>query len=692
MQFIIADTFTTSLRRLTSQERSAVSATVFELRDNPSHPSFKYHSLDKGKDKRFHSVRINDDIRLIVHKTEESLLVCYVGHHDDAYRWGEKRKLETHPTTGAAQIIEVRETVVEVPFYINVPVERKKTPLFSHVPDERLMMFGVPNEWIGHVREVRDEESLLELVDHLPGEASDALLSIYDGRMPPLPELVPEVTNPFEHPDAKRRFSLITDSDELKVALEYPWEQWIVFLHPTQRQFVDKDFNGPARVTGSAGTGKTVVALHRAVHLARRDRDSRILLATFSDALAAILKQKLRILVSSEPRLAERIEVHSMKNLGRRFYELRFNKPELLTEEGLAELISAGMEEVPENRLPLRFLVAEWNQVVDAQQVCNLDEYLTAPRLGRRTGLSAKQRTMIWPIFQHVIDGMAERGLVTDAVIFRKLTEEYGKAGQSPFEYTIVDEAQDINPSQLRFLAAISGKTPNGLFFAGDVGQRIFQIPFSWLSLGVDVRGRSKGLKINYRTSHQIRSRADKLLGAELADYDGIKDERRGTVSVFSGPPPVVKTYDDAEGECIAVADWVRNLLSEGIEPHEIAVVVRSTRQLERAKAVMEVLGAEFQILDENLEVSRSKIALGTMHLTKGLEFRAVAVMACDYDVIPLQERIESITDDLELREVYDTERHLLYVACTRARDQLMITAAGDPSEFLDDLGMTGPN
>jgi mRNA-degrading endonuclease RelE of RelBE toxin-antitoxin system len=686
MQFIIADSFTTSLRKLTPQERAAVSATVFELQANPAHPSFKYHSLDKGKDKRFHSVRVNDDLRLIVHRTDESFLVCYVGHHDDAYRWGENRKLQTHPVTGAAQIVEVRETVVEIPVYVEVEVKREKRPLFKHVSDEKLLRFGVPPEWLDDVRNLYDEESLLKLVDHLPSEASDALLSMYDGVMPSEPVVVEEVSNPFEHPDAKRRFSLMTDSEELKTALEYPWDQWIVFLHPAQRQFVDKDFNGPARVTGSAGTGKTVVAMHRAVHLARRDETARILLATFSDTLAVILKQKLRILVASEPKLAERIEIHAMKSLGRRFYELRFNKPQLIGDELVSQLIEEGMALAPESKLNARFLTAEWNQVVDAQQVLSCDEYLNAPRIGRRTGLNAKQRTLIWPIFQHVLDQMTERGLVTDAGIFRRLTEEYHKTSQSPFEHTIIDEAQDINPSQLRFLAAINGKTPNGLFFAGDVGQRIFQIPFSWLSLGVDVRGRSKGLKINYRTSHQIRSRADRLLGAEVADYDGIFDERKGTVSVFNGPQPMIQVFDNEDDECIAVADWVRNLLTEGFEPHEISVVVRSKAQVPRAEEVMKILDAEYQILDDRLEVSRKKMSVGTMHMTKGLEFRAVAVMACDYDVIPLQERVESITDDLELREVYDTERHLLYVACTRARDQLLVTAAGDPSEFLDDL------
>lgn len=688
MNFIIADTFQSSLSKLTAAEQSATKVAVYDLQANPAHPSHRLHKLDRANDKCFHSISVNMDIRVIVHKSQSSFLVCYVAHHDDAYRWAERRKLETHPTTGAAQLVEVREKVIEVPVYreVDVPVERK--PIFERYSDERILGYGVPPEWLADVRNVRDEDGLLSLVEHLPSEAADALLTIFDGGVPTVAAPDVEVSDPFQHPDAQKRFRLMTDSEDLKMALDFPWEQWTVFLHPTQRELVEKEYGGPARVTGSAGTGKTIVALHRAVHLAKQDSSARILLATFSDSLAAVLRHKLRILISSSPRLGERIEVHSMRNLGRRFYELKFSKPNVLTEDALVEIMTAAAEAVPENRMPLRFLLAEWHQVVDAQQLHTLEDYLNAPRIGRRTALPARQREVIWPIYRHLLDEMARRNLVTDAEIFRVLTEEYDRQGHPPFEYTVVDEAQDINPSQLRFLAAMCGNRKDGLFFAGDIGQRIFQIPFSWLSLGVDIRGRSRGLKINYRTSHQIRAQADRLLASEIADYDGVTDTRRGTVSVFSGPAPEVKVFDSPEDETVAVAEWVARLRSEGFEPHEIAVIVRSAEQLDRAKSVMETADIEYQVLDDNLEVSGSRAAVGTMHMAKGLEFRAVAVMGCDFDVIPSQSRVENISDETELAEVYDTERHLLYVACTRARDQLLVTAAGDPSEFLDDLGI----
>jgi len=239
----------------------------------------------------------------------------------------------------------------------------------------------------------------------------------------------------------------------------------------------------------------------------------------------------------------------------------------------------------------------------------------------------------------------------------------------------------------LRFVAALGADRPNGLFFAGDLGQRIFQQPFSWLALGIDVRGRSRTLRVNYRTSHQIRTQADRLLGPEVMDVDGNVEERAGTISVFNGPVPVIKVLETVEDERAAVAEWLAALGKDSLSPHEIAVFVRSPGELKRAHAAVSQAGLPSTTLDEKVEIESGHVAISTMHLAKGLEFRAVVVMACDDEIIPLQERIETVTDEADLEDVYNTERHLLYVACTRARDHLLVTSVAPASEFLDDLG-----
>jgi len=690
MEFRIADTFIDSLARLADQDQKAVKTTAFDLQMDPTHPGMQLHDLERARDPNFRSVRVSRDLRLIVHQSKASLLLCYVGHHDDAYRWAERRKLETHPMTGAAQLVEIRETVREISIPTYVVEQQLASPkplLFADVTDDDLLGYGVPLEWLEDVRQA-DEDTVLDLADHLPGEAAEALLALATGGTPRVALPIAPGADPFDHPDAQRRFRVMQDVEELTLALEYPWEKWTVFLHPEQRKVVEYDFDGPARVSGSAGTGKTIVALHRAVHLARSNPEARVLLTTFSDTLANALKAKLRRLISSEPRLGERIEVYAINAIGERLYGLTFGQPQIATQDLTRELLAQAAAEVGEHGFSLHFLMTEWSQVVDAWQLGSWEAYRDVLRLGRKTRLPESRRVVLWSIFERVRSGMKPRGLVTHAEMFSQLASQFQGRTSSPFDFVVVDEAQDITVAQLRFLAALAADRPNGLFFAGDLGQRIFQQPFSWLALGVDVRGRSHTLRINYRTSHQIRTQADRLLGSELSDVDGITDQRRGTISVFNGPQPSILVLDTQEEEIEAVSQWVSDRMREGMEAHEIGVFVRSTAEISRARAAIEAAGVPYKTLDEDVETTSGNVSLCTMHLAKGLEFRAVAVMACDDEVIPLQERIETVPDDSELEEVYNTERHLLYVACTRARDHLLVTGVHPASEFLDDLMM----
>jgi superfamily I DNA/RNA helicase/mRNA-degrading endonuclease RelE of RelBE toxin-antitoxin system len=692
MEFRIADTFTDSLARLRGDEQKAVKTAAFDMQLNPASPGLSFHRLDKAKDKNFWSVRVDSDIRLIVHKTSASFLLCYVDHHDKAYAWAERRKLETHPRTGAAQWVEIRERVEEIaiPVYVEVAQPKPaKLPIYAHLTDEVLLSYGVPAEWLADVRQAT-EDTILKLSDHLPSEAAEALLELATGGKPQVPQPVPVGANPFTHPDALRRFRVMNDVEELERALTYPWDKWTIFLHPAQRQWVERDYTGPARVSGSAGTGKTIVALHRAVFLARANPESRVLLTTFSGTLANALRTKLRRLISNEPRLAERLEVHAMDAIGERLYEQHFGRPKVASPDIVRQFVIAESAVVADQKLSPSFLLAEWEELVDAWQLHSWEAYRDVKRLGRKTRLKESQRARLWVVLDGVRTRLRKEGFITRAEMFSRLAEQLGNRKHLPFDFIVVDEAQDVNVAQLRLLAALGGDRANGLFFAGDLGQRIFQQPFSWKSLGVDIRGRARTLHINYRTSHQIRMQADRLLGLQVADVDGNVEERRGTISVFNGPAPAVRTFGSREEENEAVASWLKERSSEGVMPHEFGVFVRSDAELDRASAAVGKTGLPSKRLDDQVETTSGKIAVGTMHLAKGLEFRAVVVMACDDEIIPLQSRIETLADDSDLEEVYNTERHLLYVACTRARDHLLVTSVQPASEFLDDLQLSG--
>ncbi len=687
MDFRIADTFTASLARLTGEEQKAAKTTAFDLQLDPSSPGMSFHKLDRARDRNFWSIRVSRDIRLIVHKTAGSLLLCYVGHHNDAYAWAERRKLETHPATGAAQLVEIRERVQEivVPAYVQAEKPAEQKPLlFTQVTDEELLAYGVPADWLADVR-AATEDTLFAVAEHLPQEAAEALLDLATGTRP-RPVLIESApADPFEHPDARRRFRVIENVEELERALDFPWDKWSVFLHPAQQQLIERIFNGPARVSGGAGTGKTVVALHRAVSLARRHPEARVLLTTYSDVLANALRRRLGALAGNEPRLRERIEVAALNAVAQRIHLAVSGRVTITDDATIRGMVAEAANAEPDFKFSLGFLHTEWDDVVDAWQLDTWEAYRDVDRLGRKTRLPERHRALLWKVFARVREALGARRLVTMSDLYSRLAESIAASGKAPFDFVVVDESQDLTVAQLRFLATFGTSEPDRLFFAGDLGQRIFQTPFSWKSLGVDIRGRSLTLRVNYRTSHQIREQADRLLGETTRDVDGI-EEQRGSISVFNGPPPEIRVFETEADETAGVAAWLADRAGEGLRSSELAVFVRSEGQLMRARAAAAKAGLTSKALDDGVDSRGADVSIGTMHLAKGMEFRGVAVMACDDEILPLQSRIESVTDDSDLEEVYVTERQLLYVACTRARDRLLVTAAGPASEFIDDL------
>ena len=692
MRFRIADSFTRALGKLNGREQSAVKITVFDLQQDPSAPGLRFHRIDRSRDPNFWSVRASRDIRVIVHRSAGSFLVCYAGHHDDAYGWAERRRIETHPRTGAAQIVEVRERVEEIavrgepqPAATDTPAPLVP-PLFSRLSKDDLLGVGVPEDWVDDVRNA-SEDRFFDLADHIPAEAAEALLDYAATGLLRNPGAAAPGAGPFDHPDAQRRFRVLDDVEELERALAFPWDRWTVFLHPFQRRAVNRQFSGPARVSGSAGTGKTVVALHRTAAVLKKDSRARVLLTTFDTPLASALEHKLRMLTAQDGANPPNVTVLPFEGVARDLFTLAFGyAPRTASAEQVKQALEAAAKDCGSGEFTIRFLVSEWTNVVDAWQIDTLDAYAQVPRPGRSNRMGAKQRQRAWPVFAQTRELLQAKGLTTRSGIFARVSAHYAGQDRKPFSHIVVDEAQDLGVPELRMLAAIADRAPDALFFAGDLGQRIFREPFSWKTLGVDIRGRSHTLKVNYRTSHQIRKAADGLLPPLMRDVDGNEEDRSGTVSVFNGPAPDIRIFKNGDAETEALARWIKEAVEDGIEPGAVGVFVRSTEQLPRARAVVRKAGHTPLELSARVEERAGRICIGTMHLAKGLEFRAVIVMACDDDVLPLQGRIETAADEAELDDVYETERRLFYVACTRARDRLLVSGVEPASEFFADL------
>ncbi|WP_240319043.1 type II toxin-antitoxin system RelE/ParE family toxin [Acidibrevibacterium fodinaquatile] len=251
--FRIADSFTDALARLPAQDQKAVKNSAFDLQLDPSAPGLQFHRIEKSKDPHFWSIRVNRDLRIIVHKTAESLLLAYVDHHDKAYAWAERRRIEAHPRTGAVQIVEVRERVERAAPDLFIPARvpepapsapSPEPPLFAHLAADDLLAVGVPEDWLAAVQ-AATESRFFDLAPHLPAEAAEALLEYAATGRLPKPEPVAATIDPFAHPDARRRFRTVENLAELQAALDAPWEKWAVFLHPSQCSVVERAFNGP---------------------------------------------------------------------------------------------------------------------------------------------------------------------------------------------------------------------------------------------------------------------------------------------------------------------------------------------------------------------------------------------------------------------------------------------------------------
>ena len=687
MSLIIAHTFQTALARLPEAAQRAVKQTAFDMQLDPEGENLIYEPLADTGDPRFCALRAAEDLRLIIHRLPGQSLLAYAGQRDAAARWAQTHKIEVHPKTGAAQIVALTPSQAAPSQATPSPAPSKPTskPALAALSDAELLSAGVPADNLSQVR-AAGEETLLSLLETLPGEAGERLLALKDGLWSPEPEPEEEDATPhdaFTHRDAQRRFRLLSNRAELQQALDFPWDQWTVFLHPAQRALVQRAYRGPARVTGSAGTGKTIVALHRAVWLARQRPAARILLTTYSKTLARSLGEKLARLLPPDGAARGGLTVLSIEEVMLQAGREVLPSPQFATAAVIAGHVRSAMAAHGYDRHRAGFVIGEFLDVVDAWQIRTLKDYLAVTRLGRRTPLNAEHRKALWPLYVHVRHQLAKARLITRADAYGLVATQRLAA----YDHIIVDEAQDLSVPQLRFLASANGSDqPDALFFAGDLGQRIFQVPFSWTSLGIEIRGRASRLKVNYRTSHQIRRQADRLLPDEIEDGDGNRELRAGTVSVFNGPAPDIQLFGAPEAEAAKVGDWIQQRLKEGTRPEEIGIFVRSEAQMARAQQALSLAGVSFGLLSETEAKAPNGVSLGTMHLAKGLEFRAVAVMACDDEVIPLQSRLEDLGDQGDLDEVYASERQLLYVACTRARERLWVSGVAPESEFLADL------
>ncbi|MGB3494946.1 MAG: UvrD-helicase domain-containing protein [Elainellaceae cyanobacterium] len=630
-------------------------------------------------------------------------ILLWVDKHDDAYTWARRKICQVNEVSGALQIVDV-ENVEATTKRLQKEKPQSQPGRFDDLKDKHLMRLGVPEILLPAVRQVTTDSDVEQLLPHLPKEASDALLMLAAGYE--LEEVLrqlektkePQVVDTedleaaLQNEDSLSRFMVITDDGELEEMLAAPLEKWRVFLHPTQRKLVERDWNGPVRVLGGAGTGKTVVAMHRAKWLVQNrfnDPNDRVLFTTFTKNLAVDIEANLKTICS--PETMRRIRVINLDAWVADFLRQEGVESKIIYGSQTNELWQEAYTLAPvELGLSLDFYKEEWQDIVLSQGCHTLRDYLIARRTGRGTRLSRQQRQAIWTVFEEYRNLLREHGWREPDDAMRDAAQIIQAKGfeSLPYKAVIVDEAQDISEAAFELVRAIAGdpKT-NDIFIVGDAHQRIYGKTVTLSHCGIDIRGRSRKLRLNYRTTDEIRAWAVSVLeGVSVDDLDGGVDPHTDYRSLMHGEEPIVKGFDTFEDEI----EFLKRVLGDiKTSEHKLAgtcLVFRTNSLVDKYEKALKKTDFPIKRIHRNQPDNplEEGIRIGTMHRVKGLQFDYVLLPSLNLGVLPSETGLNICADDVSKNKFVNGERCLLHVAATRAKKQVISTYYGLPSKLLE--------
>ena len=682
----ISSDFLNAFAALPRSVQGKVTEFINKFRNDPASPGIHYEKLNCS-DKKIWSVRIDSTYRgIVVRDTETGVyLLLWVDHHDEAYAWAKNKRCEVNKATGAIQVYDMI-TVPET-----VPTQTQKC-LFSEVTDEQLISLGLPKEQLAFARSIVDTDDFFSKENNFSHDCFESLSWVAEGF--PVEEVLDMISvekqeaetlaEALDSPETLKSFVVVEEEEELRRIMAEPLEKWRVFLHPTQRKIVNKHYSGAARVLGGAGTGKTVVAMHRAKHLAAAAQGKeRILFTTFTANLASDIRENLRKICTIEE--SRKIDVINLDAWVSQYLKGQGYSAEILYGEDLQKIWEEAA--VLEDSFPVSFYMEEWDRVVAAQEAFTMEKYMKAARTGRGTRLNRKMRMQVWKVFENYQSLLKQREVrdINTAMYECRLLIEKNLA-ESRYKHIIVDEGQDLSANAFRLLRSIAGdEHADDIFIVGDAHQRIYKNKASLSKCGINIRGRSSILRVNYRTTEEIRRAAFALLnGISFDDLDGSFDDGDRCRSLTHGSAPKVFSYGNANEEFEALISEIKKLIASGVSEKNICIVARTRKLVADYTSQLAARGLRC------FEIKRSKaddrsmdgIRMATMHRVKGLEFQYVFIVAANDRVIPLHSAIDH-TDPTSEEESITAEKCLLYVALTRAQKGAYIMGYGKISEFL---------
>ena len=689
----ISADFLNAFAALPRQIQGKVTEFMNKFRNDPTAPGINYEKLNACQDKKMCSVRIDDTYRGIVVRQPETgvYLLLWVDHHDEAYAWAKNKKCEVNPKTGAIQIYDLIVTPQVIP-------AAQDFMLFSEVSDNDLIELGLPDDMLSFARAIGDAAEFYEKQSSFPADAFESLSWLVEGF--PVDEVKAFVkqeqeagkvsgnlADALDSPETLKSFVVVEGEEELRRIMAEPLEKWRVFLHPTQRKIVNKNYSGAARVLGGAGTGKTVVAMHRAKHLAAGLKDKeRILFTTYTANLASDIRDNLRKICTLEE--LRKIDVINLDAWVAQFLREHGYPAEIVYDDKVTKIWEDAVAANDfSGEFPVSFYEEEYNRVVVAQEAFSLEKYIKASRTGRGTRLDRKKRMQIWNVFEAYQNMMKEqklRDINTAMYECRMLLTK--STSETRYKHVIVDEGQDLSVNGFRLLRAIAGEEhDNDIFIVGDAHQRIYKNKAALSKCGINVRGRSSILRINYRTTEEIRKAAFALLnGISFDDLDDDFDTGDRCQSLTHGKAPQVLRFSNANEEFDAVLKEIKALIGGGVSAKNICVVARTHKLLDDYIAQFTANGLRCYEIKANKADDRGLdgIRVATMHRVKGLEFQYIFVVAANKRIIPLASAIDH-TDAVSEQETTTAEKCLLYVALTRAQKEAYISGYGQISELI---------
>jgi superfamily I DNA/RNA helicase len=693
MKFYIYEKFMDSFIRLPKGTQKKTMEFMEKFRTNPKSAAIHLEKIADFKDSQLRSARIDQTYRAIVHvsKADDVYHLLWADHHDDAYKWAKNKIFEWNNMTQSYQVFDMVEEIVTAK-----PKAQKATSSpFSLYSDEQLESIGVPKVLMASIKELADLNGLQAIEKYLPEDVFENLFYLLDGL--PIEEIVAGIEEgktidgitQEDTDNNKRYFFEITDKD-LELIFSDDYNKWKIFLHPSQRKIVNSSNKGPVKITGLAGTGKTVCALHRAKFLVdqfpMKGRQP-LLFTTFTKSLVANLKESLEALGVDN----NRIEVKHLHGLA---VDLAKKNNVISEKAKILEFTDSEYklklwDEVLDSTLSQfdsEFLSSEFSEVVVQNNILSEEEYLRVPRVGRSQKLGRKDRIEIWKAFDAYIKKKNKDGYFELGEVLNMLTNYFIAVKEKPYSHIIADEIQDFSNVELRLLRSMTKEDHNDLFLVGDPFQRIYSRKINFSKSGINVKGnRSRQLKVNYRTTEEIKQLAiSTVQGIEYDNFDGERETSKGYISLTHGEKPVYLSFDKESEEFAYIKARIEGFVSSSpnISFNDICIACRTKNALSDIKK--DLHNSKMPYYDITSSTGKANgIHLTTYHNVKGLEFKIVFLTGINSKTLPLRPAAYDLWDKIQQVEFDSLERSLLYVAMTRAIQQLIITGTGKKSDWI---------